>query len=516
MKNYLDKILSPKEIIKKIGVFPRPAKSKVSMCHGVFDLVHPGHIRHLTYTKSKSSILIVSITSDFHVKKADLRPYVPQKLRAENLAALEFVDYVLIDENETPITNIKKIKPDYFVKGYEYIKSKKGNPKTIEEKNVLRSYGGQFLFTPGDYIMSSSSIIENENPDLSLIKLKSLLEGEKISFKKIFDTLKNFEGTEVLVVGDTIIDTYINTTLLGSNAKTPTFSTKYLGEKKYIGGAAIVAQHLKAAGAKVKFCSVLGKDSLSNLVKNEIKKSGIKDLTIIDDQRPTTEKKYYISDGYRLLKVDTVDNSPVNNEIIKKISNHIKKHKKGIVIFSDFRHGIFSNESIKILKNSINKGVFKVGDSQVASRWGNILDFNNFDLITPNEREARFALADQDSSIRPLATKLYEQANCKTLIFKLGAKGILTLRRKFSKKDLRSFFVIDALEKNAIDPVGCGDALISYASLGLFVSKNPLIASVLGSISASIVSTINGNLPVTKKQVKKKLDQIQNELSLLS
>ena len=81
---------------------------------------------------------------------------------------------------------------------------------------------------------------------------------------------------------------------------------------------------------------------------------------------------------------------------------------------------------------------------------------------------------------------------------------------------LRSFFVIDALEKNATDPVGCGDALISYASLGLFVSKNPLIASILGSISASIVSTINGNLPVTKKQVKKKLDQIQDELSLLS
>ena len=79
--------------------------------------------------------------------------------------------------------------------------------------------------------------------------------------------------------------------------------------------------------------------------------------------------------------------------------------------------------------------------------------------------------------------------------------------RKFVKKDLRSFFVIDALEKNAVDPIGCGDALIAYASLGLYVSKNPLIASVLGSISASITSTINGNLPVSKKQVQKKLDQ---------
>ena len=137
-------------------------------------------------------------------------------------------------------------------------------------------------------------------------------------------------------------------------------------------------------------------------------------------------------------------------------------------------------------------------------------------MITPNEREARFALADQDSSIRPLATKLYNKANCKTLIFKLGARGILTLRRKFSNKDLRSFFVIDALEKNAIDPVGCGDALISYASLGLYVSKNPLIASILGSISASILCRINGNLPVTKKQVEKKLKQIQDELTSLS
>ena len=516
MKNYLDKILPVKDILKKIGAFPRSAKSKVSMCHGVFDLVHPGHIRHLTYTKSKSSILIVSITSDIHVKKAELRPYVPQKLRAENLAALEFVDYVMIDENETPIENIKKIKPDYFVKGYEYISSRKDNPKTIEEKNVLKSYGGQFLFTPGDYIMSSSSIIQNENPDLSLIKLKSLLEGEKTSFKKIFETLQNFEGVEVLVVGDTIIDTYVSTSLLGSNAKTPTFSTKFLSEKKYIGGAAIVAQHLKAAGAKVKFCSVLGKDSLSKFVKSEIRKSGIKDFTLIDNQRPTTEKKYYIADSYRLLKVDTVENSPINKDIVNKICNYIKNHKKGIVIFSDFRHGIFSKESITNLKESINKGVFKVGDSQVASRWGNILDFSNFDLITPNEREARFALADQDSSIRPLATKLYNKANCKTLIFKLGPKGILTLRRKFSKKDVRSFFVIDALEKNAVDPIGCGDALIAYASLGLYISKNPLIASVLGSISASIVSKINGNLPVSKKQVQKKLDQIQDELTSLS
>ena len=98
-----------------------------------------------------------------------------------------------------------------------------------------------------------------------------------------------------------------------------------------------------------------------------------------------------------------------------------------------------------------------------------------------------------------MASKLYEKAKCKTLIFKLGSNGILTLRRKIQKNDVRSFFVIDALEKNAIDPVGCGDALIAYASLSLYTSKNPVISSIVGSISASIMARINGNSPINKK-----------------
>ncbi len=514
MKTYLKKIIKPDDLIKIEGKYPRK-KCKISMCHGVFDLVHPGHIRHLSYAKSMSDKLIVSITSDVHVKKAQLRPYVPEILRAENLAALEFVDYVIIDRRETPIENLKKIKPDFFVKGYEYSKNLKINSKTKEEMDILKSYGGKFLFTPGDYVLSSSKIIEDENPDLSFIKLKSLMEGENIRFDNIFNTINKFKDVDVLVVGDTIIDTYVETALIGNNAKTPTFSTKYLNEKRYIGGAAIVACHLRAAGAKVKFCSVLGDDNDANFVKKELKKNKIKDLTISDIGRPTTDKRYYISDNYRLLKVDRVENFPVDQKIINQICKIIQKHQNGIVIFSDFRHGIFSNESVNQLKKSINTKVFKVGDSQVASRWGNILDFSNFDLITPNEKEIRFALGDQDTAIRPLASKLYEKAKCKTLMFKLGDKGLLTLRRKISKKDVRSFFVIDALEKNAIDPVGCGDALIAYASLSLYVSKNPVIASILGSVSASIMSTVNGNIPITKNKVRDKLITIAAEVKNL-
>src|SRR3954469_5518839 len=115
---YRHKVMTVDELRARIGA--RPRAKKVIMCHGVFDLVHPGHIRHLLYAKDKADILVASLTADAHITKAQYRPFVPQDLRALNLAALEMVDFVVIDPNPTPIENIKQIQPDYFAKGYEY------------------------------------------------------------------------------------------------------------------------------------------------------------------------------------------------------------------------------------------------------------------------------------------------------------------------------------------------------------------------------------------------------------
>src|SRR6201981_882709 len=112
------KIKTVEELCEAIG--PRPRRRTVVMCHGVFDLVHPGHIRHLLYAKSKADILVASLTADAHITKGHYRPHVPQELRAINLAAFEIVDYVIIDPEPTPLKNLSLIKPDTFAKGYEY------------------------------------------------------------------------------------------------------------------------------------------------------------------------------------------------------------------------------------------------------------------------------------------------------------------------------------------------------------------------------------------------------------
>src|SRR5229473_5108352 len=112
------KVKTVGELIAIVGL--RPREKKVIMCHGVFDVVHPGHIRHLLYAKSKADILIASITADIHITKGLHRPHVPQDLRAVNLAAFEMVDYVVIDRDAKPLANIAIIQPDYFAKGFEY------------------------------------------------------------------------------------------------------------------------------------------------------------------------------------------------------------------------------------------------------------------------------------------------------------------------------------------------------------------------------------------------------------
>ena len=120
-KRFRRKIKTREELKEILG--PRPREQKVVMCHGTFDLVHPGHVRHLMYAKSKADVLVASLTSDAFISKANYRPFVPQNLRAMNLAALEDVDYVIVDKQPTPLENIAYLQPDYFENPYDFFQT---------------------------------------------------------------------------------------------------------------------------------------------------------------------------------------------------------------------------------------------------------------------------------------------------------------------------------------------------------------------------------------------------------
>lgn len=508
-ERYRHKIRTPAELRELLG--PPPRDRKVIMCHGVFDVVHPGHIRHLLFAKSKADVLIASLTADRHIDKGKYRPHIPQELRAINLAAFEMVDYVVIDEQATPLENIRLIQPDYFAKGYEYTATGDLHPRTRDEQEVVQSYGGELLFTPGDIVYSSSNLINLAPPVVKLEKLLTLMDTERLDFDDLRRSLDQLGGKRIHVVGDTIVDSYTHCAMIGGQTKTPTMSVLFERKIDFVGGAAVVAEHMRAAGAEVVFSTVLGNDELKDFVLERLETAGVECRPVIDTTRPTTNKNAVVVSGYRLLKIDTLDNSSIADSVLQQMGQAVHETPVDAIVYSDFRHGVFNRRTIPKFIDAIPQRTYRVGDSQVASRWGNICEFRGFDLITPNEREARFALGDQDSGIRPLASALYDAAQCKLLILKLGDRGVLTCRGA-RHENLDSFFVVDSFVDSVIDPVGAGDALLAYATLAMLNDGNEVKATVLGSMAAACECERDGNVPVTPEDVHRKIDTIEKQV----
>ncbi len=504
MKN---KILKLKDLIKAVG--KRPRKKKVILCHGNFDVVHPGHIRHLAYAKSQADILVVSITADLFIEKGTNKPFVPENIRAESLASFETVDYVFIDYNKKPLSSISKLKPDFFAKGFEYT-SKGLNPATKEELRELEKYGGKIMFTPGDIVYSSTQLINLSRPQIEAYKLEDLIKKEKIKLHDFKSIIKKFKKLKVHVIGDTIVDTYTNSLLIGGYLKTPTPSVLYQGKKDFVGGAGIVAKHLRKAGADVTFTSVLGNDRLKDYVIKDLKKAKIHLNCLIDETRPTTNKNVIMANDYKLLKIDKLDNQPISQIILKKITDFCKKKSFDAVILCDFRHGIFNKQTISHLIKSINKKTLKVADSQVATRWGNITDFKNFDLITPNEKEARFSIGDQDSNVSQVIRNLTKISGAKNIILKLGDKGAIAVKNK-NFKNINSY-AIPPFVKNVVDAVGAGDGLLAYSTLCYLVTKSISTSCIMGSVAAACVCEIQGNEAIDPLKIEKKLQEIIKSL----
>src|SRR3990167_1547202 len=135
---------------------------KIVHCHGVFDLIHPGHIRHLASAKKNGDILVVTVTADRYVKKGPGRPIFNQNLRTEVLSSLEQIDYVAIIDSESAVPAIRKIKPHFYVKGPDYRHRKKIEAlprKLADEEKAVKAVGGKLIFSVDDIIFSSSRLI---------------------------------------------------------------------------------------------------------------------------------------------------------------------------------------------------------------------------------------------------------------------------------------------------------------------------------------------------------------------
>jgi rfaE bifunctional protein nucleotidyltransferase chain/domain len=151
-----DKVLNLDQLREVVGELQGAGRS-VALCHGCFDILHSGHLRHLEAARALSDALVVTITPDRHVNKGPRRPVFPEGERAELVAGLSVVDWVAVNQWESAVETIHLLRPTLFVKGQEYKTSvARTTPGFVAEAAAVKAAGGKVAFT---YEITSSSTV---------------------------------------------------------------------------------------------------------------------------------------------------------------------------------------------------------------------------------------------------------------------------------------------------------------------------------------------------------------------
>jgi rfaE bifunctional protein kinase chain/domain/rfaE bifunctional protein nucleotidyltransferase chain/domain len=490
----MKKTIEKKKLVNYIN---KNKDKKIVLCHGVFDLVHYGHIKHFKSAKKFGDILIVSITKDRFIKKGFNRPLFNEIKRSEYLSEIDLIDYVYICETESAADSIKIIKPKYYVKGPDYKNNKSDVTKKIYlEKKLVEKYKGKIVYTK-DEKFSSSTIINNGNLLNYNTSQKNFIEKikRKYGYDYIKKEIKKFNKIKVLLVGELIFDQYCFGNIIGKSGKEPHLVLKEETSEYYVGGIGAVARHLSSFVNSVHMMSPFGNEKfLKKILKKNLKVNIIKDFVTPNKKYNSIIKKRFIDkvSNYKMFGSYILPDQPHKNFFLKLISKIKSKiNKNDMLIICDYGHN-FLDKKIAAYISKTNK--FKALNSQLNSSntsYHSLQNYKNMDIVIINESELRLELREEKLDIKLLASNLIKRNKIKNLIVTQGKNGVTFFRNNSSP------IYCPAFVEKSIDKIGAGDAMLSIVSLAIKQNLDPEIVLFLGSIaSAYSVNTIGNELAV--------------------
>ncbi len=489
MEKILKKIKPIKEL-KEILLKKKKLGKKIVHCHGVFDLVHPGHIRHLAAAKKEGDLLVVTITADKYVKRGPGRPIFNENLRSETLAAISAVDYVAIDFNSTAEDAIKTIQPDVYVKGQEYEKKDKDlTGKIYDEEAAVKSVGGRLAFTY-DITFSSSKLI-NEYLDVFPKETRKYLKNisKKYPIDVISEKIKSAKKLKTLVIGDAIIDQYHYCESMGRSLKEHLVVSKYLSEESFPGGVFATANNTAEVCGQVDLVTVLGKkDTHEEFIRNSLHPN-IKPHFFYREDAPTTVKRRFVQNvsKQKISQVCYIDDSPLSDELNKNIIKYLEKNVSNydVVIVSDFGHGLISKKLIDLLTKKAKYLALNVQTNSANTGFNLATKYKCSDYVSIDEPEIRLAARDKHGNLEKIMKSMLTQLNCKNLMVTRGPQGSLSYSKEYG------FHKTPAFASKIIDAVGAGDAFFAYtapcAKLGFSQDLTSFIGNAVGALAVQII-----------------------------
>ena len=484
-----------KQEFREIREELRKKNKKVVLCHGVFDLIHPGHIQHFQEAKSLGDVLVASVTAEKYVRKGPGRPYFNDQLRIESLAAIECIDYVLLSEGYTVDDIVEVVKPDLYVKGQEYKKAEDDiTGKITEEVELVRKYGGDVYYTNGD-VFSSTKLINQAFPVFSE-ELKEYLNNfkDKWSLESIKQYVDKMQQLRVLVVGDIIIDDYVYCKVQGLMSKNNGYSARFIKEEKYLGGSIAIAKHISEFSDHVTLISVMGQETdLNVILNNECKGKISLDLVRTPEISTIVKKRNVEPDDKRneLNKMFVINNLPeqmmIKEEILlefkEKLESEISKYD--VVFLCDFGHGLIDEEAMDLIQRGAKKLILNCQTNSSNYGLNLITKYQKADYFSLDEKELRLAFANYKKEEKELLSALAKKLNAGGWLTR-GSKGAFSIEN--DEISSCPAFVLDVL-----DTIGAGDAFFSMAGLTVATGAPVEVGTFLGNVAGALAANIVGN-----------------------
>ena len=489
------KILSLEALAKKAKDFKSQDK-KVVLSHGIFDLIHNGHISHLKKARGEGDILMVTLTADEYVNLGPGHPMFSEKLRAETLAALGCVDYIAINHSANAANVISMVQPYGFVKGGEY-KTIFDDPSggIAEEKRALDSYGGRLKFT-SDSSFDSSHLL-NDYLEIFSSEAKQFLRQfrETHSYIDIVSKLQKFNDLKVLVVGDAIVDEYHYVAPLGQAGKGFHLAVKYDSVERFAGGSLAVANHIAGFAKEVTLVAGLGKnDGYVDFIRDGLSER-VNPNFFFTDQFPTVVKRRYVDLNLnKLFEVYFYNEDPSPEEFDKQVCPWLEQHmaEYDLVIAPDFGNGFLTQQMVEIL---CDKARFLAVNTQINSgnRGYHVINrYSRADFVSLNEPEIRLATHNRHDPLESIMEKVAMNIQARWVAVTRGTKGAII----FDREDGR-FTEVPSLSMKVVDRIGAGDTFLSLAGLCLAGGLSAEITAFVGSAAAALsVGTVCNKEPV--------------------
>ena len=484
------------------------APQRIVHCHGVFDLLHIGHIRHFEKAKKFGDVLVVTVTPDRFVNKGPHRPAFSEDLRAESIAALDCVDYVAINRWPTAVETIKLIKPDRYVKGADYKEAQNDATGGItEEEATVRSVGGEILFTD-DIVFSSSNLINKHLPVFPP-EVSNYLEAfsQRHPTDEVLEILERARSLKTLVVGEAIIDEYQYCEQMGKSAKEPILAVSYISTDKFAGGSLAVANHVAGFCDDVTLLTCLGtEDSHEDMIRRTLM-SNVEAKFLYKESSPTIVKRRFVESylSQKLFEVYVMSNSGVSEAEESSLCGTLQQILNGydLVIVTDYGHGMLTDPVIETL---CSKAKFLAVNTQANAGnrgFNTVSRYPSADYVSLTREELGLAESNRPGPVADMVLNVSRDLSCSQFLVTMGKEGNIAYRES------QGFIESPALASQVIDTMGAGDAVLSVTSLCAGQQAPLDILGFIGNaVGAQAVGTLGHRASINRLELSRHIDSL--------